>query len=161
MSEQKNYNLLEEDIKALDALFSNINLIEQNRNIIYETDVYYNICIPGVGVCLAHMETVPLFLGDLLRLWEHSVWKQDDNYCYFVTGSPSSNNNICRIWSRKDGFIQNSIKDIGELAFPAFSLINNGTISNKICVQKSTATTKTNSHLSIFNLINKLKDKKQ
>lgn len=161
MSEQKNYNLLEEDIKALDALFSNINLIEQNRNIIYETDDYYNICIPGVGVCLAHMEIVPLFLGDLLRLWEHSVWKQDDNYCYFVTGSPSSNNNICRIWSRKDGFIQNSIKDIGELAFPAFSLINNGTISNKICVQKSTATTKTNSHLSIFNLINKLKDKKR
>lgn len=155
------YNIPNEDKAALKALFSNIRLIEQNKNLIYEIDDYYNIGIPGVGVCLAHMETVPLFLGNLLRLWEHSVWKQDDNYCYFVAGSPSSNNNICRIWSRKDGFIQNSIKDIGELAFPAFSLINNGTISNKICVQKSTATTKTNSHLSIFNLINKLKDKKR
>ena len=40
MSEQKNYNLLEEDIKALDTLFSNINLIEQNRNIIYESCNY-------------------------------------------------------------------------------------------------------------------------
>lgn len=161
MLEQKNYDLPKEDIKALDTLFSNIGLIEQNKSLIYETADYYNICIFGVGVCLAHMEKVPLFLGDLLQLWEHSVWKQDDNYCYFVIGSPSSNNNICHIWRRKDGFIQKSIKDIGELAFPAFSLINHGTISNKICVQKSTVPVKTISHLSIFNLINVLKDKKQ
>lgn len=161
MLEQKNYDLPKKDIKALDTLFSNIGLIEQNKNLIYEIDDYYNIGISGFGVCLAYLKTVPLFLGDLLKLWEHSVWKQDYNYCYFVTGSPSSNNNICRIWSRKDGFIQKSIKNLGEFAFPAFSLINNGTISNKICVQKSTAATKTNSHLSIFNLINKLKDKKQ
>ena len=155
------YNIPNEDKAALKALFLNIRLIEQNKNLIYEIDDYYNIGISGVGVCLAHMKTVPLFLGDLLQLWKHSAWKQDDNYCYFVMGSPSSNSNICHIWSRKDGFIQKSIKDIGELAFPAFSLINNGTISTKICVQKSTAATKTNSHLSIFNLINELKDKKQ
>lgn len=161
MSEQKNYDLPKEDIKALDTLFSNIDLIEQNKSLIYETADYYNICIFGVGVCLAHMEKVPLFLGDLLQLWEHSVWKQDDNYCYFVMGSPRSNNNICHIWNRKYGFIQKSIKNLGELAFPAFSLINNGTISTKICVQKSTAATKTNSHLSIFNLINELKEQKQ
>ena len=155
------YNIPNEDKAALKALFLNIRLIEQNKNLIYEIDDYYNIGISGVGVCLAHMKIVPLFLGDLLQLWEHPVWKQDDNYCYFVIGSTSSNNNICHIWSRKEGFIQKSIKDIGELAFPAFSLINNGTISTKICVQKSTAATKTNSHLSIFNLINELKDKKQ
>lgn len=155
------YNIPNEDKAALKALFSNIRLIEQNKNLIYEIDDYYNIGISGFGVCLAHMETVPLFLGDLLKLWEHSVWRQDDNYCYFVMGSPRSNNNICHICNRKYRFIQKSIKNLGELAFPAFSLINNGTISNKICVQKSTATTKTNSHLSIFNLINKLKDKKQ
>lgn len=160
MSEQKIYNLPEENIKALDTLFSNISLIEQNRNIIYETDKYYNICISGVGVCLAHMKIVPLFLGDLLQLWKHSAWKQDDNYCYFAMGSPSSNSNICHIWNKKYGFIQKSTKDIGELVFPAFSLINSGLISNKICVQKTTSTAKTNSHLSIFNLINELKDKK-
>lgn len=158
MLEQKNYDLPKEDIKALDTLFSNIGLIEQNKSLIYETADYYNICIFGVGVCLAHMKIVPLFLGDLLQLWKHSAWKQDDNYCYFTMGSPSSNSNICRIWSRKDGFIQKSIKDIGELVFPAFSLVNSGLISNKICVQKTTSTAKTNSHLSIFNLINELKE---
>ena len=62
MSEQKNYDLPKEDTKALDTLFSNIGLIEQNKSLIYETADYYNICIFGVGVCLSHMEKVPLFL---------------------------------------------------------------------------------------------------
>ena len=152
------YNIPNEDKTALKALFSNIRLIEQNKNLIYEIDDYYNIGISGFGVCLAYLETVPLFLGDLLKLWEHSVWRQDDNYCYFAMGSPSSNSNICHIWNKKYGFIQKSTKDIGELVFPAFSLINSGLISNKICVQKTTSTAKTNSHLSIFNLINELKE---
>lgn len=153
------YNIPHEDKKSLEALFSNIQLVLHNRSLIYETDEYYNIYISGVGICLAYLNTVPLFLGDLLQLWEQKQWLKEDNYIYFIAGSPSSDDNICHVWINRSGFMQKPVKDLGDLAFPAFSLINYGTIDSKISVKKPTTSKKAGSNLSIFDLINSLKDK--
>ena len=76
--------------QGLDALFENLSLILQNRDLILSTPEYRNIYISGMGVYPLYTSPLKLFLGDLLVLWEKTDWKQGDEYIYYVTGSPLS-----------------------------------------------------------------------
>lgn len=155
------YDIPKEDKKSLEALFSNIELIWQNRKLICAADDYYNIYIIGTGICLPHLEVIPLFLGDLLQLWEQTQWCQNNAYTYFIAGSTSYDNNISHTWSYKYGFVQKSIKDISDLGLLAFSLINTGAINNEVHLHRVASAHKISSKLNIFDLIAALKGENQ
>lgn len=50
------------------------------------------------------MQPVRLSIGELLKLWDETDWKQEGKYFYCITGSPLSGGNSSRYWSDKDGF---------------------------------------------------------
>ena len=110
----------------LKALFENIQLIEKNKYLIIRTPEYYNISITGFGVFPLYVPSVKLHLGDMLILWEHTAWKQDDVYFYSMTGSPLSGSNSCRVWSEKKGFHHAESKTFRALLAPAYSVITTG-----------------------------------
>ena len=110
----------------LNALFENIQLIEQNKYLIIRTPEYYNISITGFGVFPLYVPSVRLHLGDMLILWEHTAWKQDDVYFYSMTGSPLSGSNSCRVWSKEKGFHHSKSKTFRALLAPAYSVITSG-----------------------------------
>ncbi|MBQ8785374.1 MAG: hypothetical protein IJZ59_04955 [Alphaproteobacteria bacterium] len=110
----------------LKALFENIQLIEKNKYLIIRTPEYYNINITGFGVFPLYVPSVKLHLGDMLILWEHTAWKQDDVYFYSMTGSPLSGSNSCRVWSEKKGFHHAESKTFRALLAPAYSVITTG-----------------------------------
>lgn len=151
------YNIPQEDKKALEALFSNIELIWRNKKLICATDDYYNIYITGAGICLPHLEVIPLFLGDLLQLWEQTKWRDNHEYIYFIAGFINYNDNISHIWSDKNGFAQKPIKDISNLGLQAFSLINTGVIDYEVRPHRVASAHKISSRLNIFDLLAAIK----
>ena len=151
------YQIPDEDKKALETLFANLQFITLSKELIYRNDDYYNISISGIGVCLARVGTIPLFLGEILQLWEQTQWLKNGEYCYFIMGTPRPDNNICHFWSEKDGFATKSVKKMSDLALPAFSLVNDGVISYDLNIRKPSAAPKTESKLSIYDLIERIK----
>ena len=73
------YQIPDEDKKALETLFANLQFITLSKELIYRNDDYYNISISGIGVCLARVGTIPLFMGEILQLWEQTQWLKTGN----------------------------------------------------------------------------------
>ncbi len=94
----------EPDTQSLETLFNNIDLTNQHKQLIFETPDYYNIFIEGCGVFPLYTQTFKLSLGELLKLWNHTEWKQEDKYFYCITGSPLSGGNSSKYWSKEDDF---------------------------------------------------------
>lgn len=92
------------DNESLQAFFNNIDLIRQHKQLIFDTPEYYNIRIAGCGCFPLYMPTIKLSIGELLKLWDETEWKQEDKYFYCITGSPLSGGNSSKYWSEKDGF---------------------------------------------------------
>ncbi len=88
----------------LETFFKNFDLIQQHKQLILDTPEYYNIRISGCGVFALYMPSIRLSIGELLKLWNDTVWKQDDKYFYCITGSPLSGGNSSKYWSPKTGF---------------------------------------------------------
>ena len=92
------------DKEVLQALFDNLDLLQQHQDLILSNPKYYNIHIQGSGVFALYIPTFSLCLGELLLLWQHTPWKQEDAYFYCITGSPLSGSNTSRYWSKEQGF---------------------------------------------------------
>ena len=90
--------------EAIQAFFDNFDLIQQHKQLIFDTPDYYSIQI--VGSCCFPLYTPPikLSIGELLKLWDETEWKQDDKYFYCITGSLLSGGNSSKYWSSKKGF---------------------------------------------------------
>ena len=91
------------DKEVLQALFDNLDLLQQHQDLILSNPKYYNISIQGSGVFALYIPTFSLCLGELLLLWQHTPWKQEDTYFYCITGSPLSGSNTSRYWSKEQG----------------------------------------------------------
>ncbi|MBQ4472237.1 MAG: hypothetical protein II942_03235 [Alphaproteobacteria bacterium] len=144
-----------EDKKALETLFSNIELIMAHKDIILSTPEYYNIHVVGVGVYPLYIPALKLFLGDLIKLWNETPWKQGNNYFYYTIGSPLSGRNSSKSWNSKQGFSTTHLDSIGVLLKPAYLLINTGkTTTSAGCVPVNVPH-RTPSNLTIHDLIDK------
>jgi len=145
------------DKQALACLFQNIELIEQNKELILSTSEYRDIYISGVGVYALYIPPLKLFLGDLLRLWEQTPWKQENEYFYYTTGSPLSGSNCSSLWSKAGGFNSKHIPSIGALLKPAYLLVNTGTTNQTANYVSVNVPKREVSKLNIYDLVEKLK----
>ena len=91
------------DKQVLQALFDNLDLLLQHQDLILSDPKYYNIHIQGSGVFASFIQGFSLCLGELLLLWQHTPWKQEDSYFYCITGSILSGINTSRYWSKEQG----------------------------------------------------------
>ena len=90
--------------EAIQAFFDNFDLIQQHKEEIYANPEYYNIFIQGCGAFPLYTPPIKLSIGELLKLWDETEWKQDDKYFYTIVGSPLSGGNSSKYWSLKKGF---------------------------------------------------------
>lgn len=90
--------------EAIQAFFDNFDLIQQHKEEIYANPEYYSIRVAGLGCFPLYTPPIKLSIGELLRLWDETEWKQDDKYFYCITGSPLSGGNSSKYWSSKKGF---------------------------------------------------------
>ena len=130
----------------------------QNKELILSTPEYYNVYISGVGVYPLYIQTLGLFLGDLLQLWEKTAWKQGDEYFYYTIGSPLSGSNSSSSWCPKDGFKNKQLSSISILLKPAYLLVNKKTIDDSSNAISTDLPKRISSKLSIYNLIDKLNE---
>ena len=146
------------DTKGLNALFGHLELITSKQDLILSTPDFRNIHISGCGVYPLYASILPLFIGDLLQLWEHSEWRSGDDYFYFTIGSPLSGSNKSHFWNAKDGLGQKSLPSILTLMTPAFTLINTGTALPRGTSFCADIAERQPSKLNIFDLIEYLSD---
>ena len=147
--------------QGLDALFENLSLILQNRDLILSTPEYRNIYISGMGVYPLYTPPLKLFLGDLLVLWEKTTWKQGDEYIYYVTGSPLSGRNCCHLYKEGEGLTSKNNSSMMALMAPAFLLAQTGSPERQTKCIPAECPPRTPSSLSIFDLINILNNSNQ
>ena len=95
------------DKEVLQALFDNLDLLQQHQDLILSNPKYYNIPIQGSGVFALYIPTFSLCLGELLLLWQHTPWKQEDTYFYCITGSPLSGSNTSRYGTKNKALLTN------------------------------------------------------
>lgn len=94
----------EENTQDLETFFNNLDLINQHKQLIFDTPDYFNIRIAGLGCFPLYVQPIRLSIGELLKLWDETEWKQDDKYFYTIVGSPLSGGNSSKYWSSKKGF---------------------------------------------------------
>lgn len=90
--------------EAIQAFFNNFDLIQQHKEEIYANPEYFNILVVGLGCFPLYTPPIKLSIGELLKLWDETEWKQDDKYFYTIVGSPLSGGNSSKYWSSKKGF---------------------------------------------------------
>ena len=103
----------EANTQDLETFFNNFELIQQHKDEIYANPEYCNIYIQGCGVFPLYVQSIRLSIGELLKLWDETEWKQDDKYFYCITGSPLSGSNSSKYWSKEDDFSYTSTKTFG------------------------------------------------
>ena len=81
------------DKSAMSCLFDNLNLILANREKVLSHEKYKNIKITGLYVGGLYVGMHILSLGDILTLWDSTVWHADTKYYYNIIGSPLSGTN--------------------------------------------------------------------
>lgn len=113
----------------LETFFTNLDLILTHQNFILNDSKYSNIHLKGCGVFALYIPTFSLFVGDLLRLWETTEWKQNDRYFYSITGSPLSGSNSSKYWSYTKGFAHKSTTTFGKQIKSAICLLRTGSTS--------------------------------
>ena len=94
----------EANTQDLETFFNNFDLIQQHKQLIFDTPDCFNIRIAGLGCFPLYVQPIRLSIGELLKLWKETDWKQDDKYFYSCTGSPLSGRNSSKYWSSDKGF---------------------------------------------------------
>lgn len=94
----------EANIQDLETFFNNFDIIQQHKEVIYANPEYFKIRVAGSGCFPLYTPPIKLSIGELLKLWDETEWKQDDKYFYCITGSPLSGGNSSKYWSSKKGF---------------------------------------------------------
>ena len=121
-----------EDKKSLSMLFKNIDVLLKNIKSVVSTPENYYIRIQGTGITGVYIGGFPLYLGDLLQLWNcHSAWREKSavgmKYIYHLGGFPTSgqcfikmyNTQTCRLESEERGNFMAYFRD-------AHLLLNDG-----------------------------------
>ena len=86
-------------------LFNNIDLIIRHKQQIMARAEYKNIRVKGTGIDGLFIGHLPLFLGDLVTLWEASPWRTQNKFYYHLGGSPLSGMSFCTYWT-PDGVVR-------------------------------------------------------
>lgn len=141
----------------LQAFFNNFDLIQQHKQLIFGKPEYYNIRIAGCGAFPLYMPPIRLSIGELLKLWDESGWKQDDKYFYCITGSPLSGSNSSKYWSEGDGFSYTSTKTFGNQIRNALWLLQTGSTDIKSRCTPIEVSNRKPSNLTITDLIDILR----
>jgi len=144
--------------EALEKLFANIDFIESNRELILSTPEFYGIRISGTGIYPIYTAHLPLLLGDLLILWQQTLWKTKDAYAFHIVGSPLSGSNSCRIWSKKKGFQYTHMPSMMAMMRPAFLLVQTGKTERDGNTLSAEIPLRPSSTLTIDDLITCLKE---
>ncbi len=134
------------DKGAISCLFDNLNLILANREKILSHDEYKNIRITGLYVGGLYVGMHNLSLGDILILWDNTVWHADTKYYYNIIGSPLSGTNQTHWYDTetKQYGVGSYSQSFFGLAEPALKYL------------KTTQPNKNISDLSIFDLVKQL-----
>ncbi len=110
----------------LEAFFTHLDIILKHQDFILNDSKYSNIYLKGCGVFALYIPTFSLFVGDLLRLWNETEWKQGNKYFYAITGSPLSGSNSSKYWSHTEGFAHKSTTTFGKQIKSAICLLRTG-----------------------------------
>ena len=81
------------DKGAISHLFENLDLIVRNKQTIMNRDEYRYIAIPGIFAGGLYVGMRIMSLGDILDLWETTVWRDGSRYYLNIIGSPLSGSN--------------------------------------------------------------------
>ena len=146
------------NISHLRIFFKNINLIIENKSLILQTPDFCNIQIDGMGICSMYSGSTDLYLGDILKLWEKTLWRQGDTYTYFIGGSPLTGRNTRKGYNLlTNEFVRFSGKSFVELAAPAWNLVKFGKIDHPAQIDVNIKHQQQKSPLTIVQLIRKLR----
>lgn len=156
-----------QDKDFLNAVFEHLNLLLQNKDIIYSHSEFYNIQIPGFFVGGIFIGQRDLLLGDLMVLWENTEWQSDGKYYYSIVGSPLSGRNSARWYNSKTKQFESGtlepvhIRGWGTLGFPAVNYKQHGsfTVKDKRIVCSGWSPNPVISKLTILDLLDVLKTK--
>ena len=148
----------EANIQDLETFFNNLNLIQQHKQLIFDTPEYYNIRIVSCGCFPLYTPPIKLSIGDLLKLWDETDWKQDDKYFYCVTGSPLSGGNSSKYWSSKKGFRSMETGIFTKQMRSALWLLNTGSTEIKSRCTPADSPKKEVSVLTITDLVTALQN---
>ena len=121
----------EANIQDLETFFNNFDIIQQHKQLIFDTPDYYNIQIAGCGVFPLYVQSIRLSIGELLKLWKETDWKQGDKYFYCITGSPLSGGNSSKYWSSDKGFANMETKTFTNQLRTALWLLQTGSTEIK------------------------------
>lgn len=81
------------DKGAVSCVFDNIDLIIANRDKILSHSEYKNIKVKGFFVSGLYVGSHELSVGDMLNLWQDTVWHTGTRYYFNIIGSPLSGKN--------------------------------------------------------------------
>ena len=118
--------------KEIALLFDNIDLIMRHKQQIMARAEYKNIRVTGTGIDGLFMGHLPLFLGDLLTLWEASPWRTQNKFYYHLGGSPLSGISFCTYWMKGKIDCDRNTPSFCTLLRPACQTIEGGKITPAI-----------------------------
>lgn len=127
-------------------LFNNLELILANYDKIISCDKYYNIQMPSCYIGGTIIGKYKMYLGDVLTIWQNTLWHTDTKYFLSISGSSLSGSNTARWYNTKANAIESGHYEdgLGALAKPAIDYI------------KTRPANKTPSELTLCDLIEQL-----
>ncbi|MBP5160583.1 MAG: hypothetical protein ILP11_00835 [Alphaproteobacteria bacterium] len=134
-------------------LFNNIDLIICHKQQIMARAEYKNIRVKGTGIDGLFMGHLPLFLGDLLTLWEAGAWRNQQKFYYHLGGSPLSGISFCTYWQHGQIACDRNTPSFCTLLRPACQTIEGGKITPEIRLPSQK---RTESALKIKDLVQQL-----
>ena len=95
-----------EDQDTLLVLFKSIDILLKNIELIKSVPENYYIEIKGAGVMGMYIGSFPLYLGDLLQLWNNpSAWSEksenETKYIYHMGGFPTAGQCFLKMYNTK------------------------------------------------------------
>ena len=147
----------EANTQDLETFFNNFELIQQHKEEIYANPEYCNIYIQGCGAFPLYVQSIRLSIGELLKLWDETEWKQDDKYFYTIVGSPLSGGNSSKYWSSDKGFGSMETKTFTNQIRTALWLLQTGSTEIKSRCTPIEVPKREPSKLTVNDLIMKLK----
>ena len=115
----------------LETFFNNFDLVQQHKQLIFDTPQYYNVRIAGCGAFPLYIQSIRLSIVELLKLWDETEWKQGSKYFYCITGSPLSGSNSSKYWSHEKGFRKISTTTFSKQIRTALWLLQTGSTEIK------------------------------
>ena len=137
------------DMGAISYLFENLDLVLKNKDKILSCEQYNNIQISGFFVGGLYVGMHKISIGNLLNLWDNTIWHTEEKYYFNIIGTPLSGQNTAYWYNTKNNKIESGMYngkqlDFLELARPALTYLNQH--SQKI----------QESNLSIYDLVKQL-----